>query len=65
MPTNTNTTAIDVVDVILAQHQEVAGLLNISPRTAESHKYDIMHHLQLQSTAELVRYAIRNRIIEP
>src|ERR1017187_1687570 len=32
--------------------KEVAGILNISPRTAESHKYDIMQALSVQTTAE-------------
>src|ERR1051325_11213993 len=34
--------------------KEVATLLNISPRTAESHKYEIMEVLGAQNTAELV-----------
>jgi len=39
--------------------KEIAGLLSISPRTAESYKYEMMRHLGLHSTAELVQYAIR------
>jgi DNA-binding NarL/FixJ family response regulator len=43
--------------------KEVAAILNISPRTAESHKYEIMQTLGLQTTAELVQYAIRLKLI--
>src|SRR5262249_27450028 len=39
--------------------KEIARLLQISRRTAESHKYALMHQLGIESTAELVRYAIR------
>jgi len=43
--------------------KEVAGLLNISPRTAESHKYDIMQALSVRTTAELVQCAIRMKLV--
>lgn len=43
--------------------KEVASILNISPRTAESHKYEIMETLAVQTTAELVQYAIRMKLI--
>ncbi len=43
--------------------KEIAALLKISPRTAEAHKAHILEALGLQSTAELVQYAIRNGII--
>ncbi len=43
--------------------KEVAGLLNISPRTAESHKYDIMQALGVQTTAELIQCAMRMRLV--
>jgi DNA-binding NarL/FixJ family response regulator len=43
--------------------KEVAGLLHISPRTAETHKYDIMQALSVQTTAELIQYAIRMRLV--
>ena len=39
--------------------KEVAALLRISPRTAEFHKARLMKVLGLQTTAELVQYAIR------
>jgi DNA-binding CsgD family transcriptional regulator len=43
--------------------KEAAGILNISPRTAESHKYEIMQVLGVQTTAELIQYAIRKRLV--
>ena len=45
--------------------KEVAVALNISVKTAETHRAHIMHKLDLHSLSELVRYAIRNKIIEP
>ena len=43
--------------------KEVAAVLSISPRTAEFHRARILEVLGLQSTAELVLYAIRTGII--
>jgi DNA-binding NarL/FixJ family response regulator len=42
--------------------KEIAAILNLSPRTIETHKYEMMRALGLQSTAELVRYAIQHRL---
>jgi len=38
--------------------KEIAALLQLSTRTVETHKYEMMRALGVQSTAELVRYAI-------
>ncbi len=43
--------------------KEVAAVLKISTRTAEFHKARLMETLALQSTADLVHYAIRHGII--
>ena len=43
--------------------KEVAEILHISPRTVEFHKYRIMGELNLQTNAELIRYAIRTGIV--
>jgi DNA-binding NarL/FixJ family response regulator len=43
--------------------KEVAGLLNISARTAETHKYEMMSVLGVRTTAELVQCAIRLRLV--
>ncbi len=44
--------------------KEVAVALNISVKTAETHRANIMRRLDCHSVTELVRYAIRNHIIE-
>lgn len=41
-----------------------AVILRISPRTVAFHKYRIMEQFHLKSTAELVQFAIRNKIIQ-
>jgi DNA-binding NarL/FixJ family response regulator len=46
-------------------NKEVAGLLGISVNTAEAHRANIMLKLGVHSLAELVHYAIRNKIIKP
>lgn len=38
--------------------KEIAALLNISPKTVEFHKAQIMFHLDLHTTAELTKYAL-------
>src|ERR1019366_2006604 len=43
--------------------KEVASILKISPRTVAFHKYRIMEVLKVKTNAELVQYAIRNRIV--
>lgn len=45
--------------------KEIAKNLDISSRTVESHKYQIMESLGAQSSAELVRLAIRHGIVDP
>jgi DNA-binding NarL/FixJ family response regulator len=45
--------------------KEVAGALHISVRTAENHRAHILRKLNLDSAAEMVRYAVRNKMIEP
>jgi DNA-binding CsgD family transcriptional regulator len=43
--------------------KEVAALLGISTRTAESHKYEIMRQLGVQTTAALIRHAVRIKLV--
>ena len=44
--------------------KEIAGVLNISVKTAESHRMHIMSKLDIHDTASLVRYAIRRGLIQ-
>lgn len=43
--------------------KEVASILSISQRTAETHKYAMMKSLGLQTTASLIQYAIRLKLV--
>jgi len=45
-------------------NKEVAGYLGISVKTAETHRANIMLKLDFHSITELVRYAVRNKIIQ-
>jgi DNA-binding NarL/FixJ family response regulator len=44
--------------------KEVAVALNISVKTAETHRANIMRKLEMHSVSELVRYAVRHQMIE-
>ena len=44
--------------------REMAQLLGVTVKTAESHRNNIMLKLELHSTVELVMYAIRNQIVD-
>jgi len=44
--------------------KEIASLLGISVKTAESHRSNLMEKLNIHDTAGLVRYAIRIKLIE-
>ncbi len=43
--------------------KEISALMNISPRTVESHKYRLMQQLKLKNTAELVAFAMKHHLI--
>ena len=43
--------------------KETAAVIGLSMRTVEVHKYDIMRLLGVQSTAALIRYAIRFKLV--
>ena len=45
-------------------NKDIARALNISVKTAETHRSNVMRKMGFNSLAELVRYAIRNNIID-
>jgi DNA-binding NarL/FixJ family response regulator len=46
-------------------NKEVASMLNVSVKTAETHRANIMRRLNCHCVADLVLYAIRNQIVQP
>ena len=45
--------------------KEVASALGIAVKTSDTHRTNIMRKLNVHSVAELVRYAVRNNVVEP
>jgi DNA-binding NarL/FixJ family response regulator len=57
----------EIVQLIAEGHSNkaIAGMLNIAVKTVETHRATVMRKLNLSSAAALVRYAVRNKIVEP
>ena len=55
-----------VVQLIAEGHsnKSIASMLGISLKTVETHRSAVMRKLNLSSSAALVRYAVRNKIID-
>jgi DNA-binding NarL/FixJ family response regulator len=60
------TREIEVLKLYAEGHinKEISEKLDISIRTVETHKNHIMRKLGLKSTVEMVKFAIRNKIVE-
>lgn len=43
--------------------KEVAFMLNVTPRTVAFHKYAMMEHLHLKTSAELIQFAVKSSIV--
>ena len=43
--------------------KEIASILRMSPRTAETHKYATMEVPGIKTTAELIQYALRLKLV--
>jgi DNA-binding NarL/FixJ family response regulator len=56
-----------IVQLVAEGHtnREIGDILNLSVKTVETHRAAALRRLNLTSTASLVRYAIRNRLVEP
>jgi DNA-binding NarL/FixJ family response regulator len=46
-------------------NKEIAEILDISVKTVETHRSHVMNKLNLHSMSDLVRYAVRNEMIQP
>jgi DNA-binding NarL/FixJ family response regulator len=57
----------EIIQLIAEGHssKEVSNVLGISVKTVEVHRANIMRKLHLGSISDLVRYAIRNQIVQP
>jgi DNA-binding NarL/FixJ family response regulator len=64
-PSQLTARQIEVLRLIVKgqRMKEIASTLNLSTRTVETHKYEMMQVLGLRTTAELVRYAIEHRVV--
>jgi DNA-binding NarL/FixJ family response regulator len=56
----------EIVQLLAEGHsnKEVARALGISVKTAETHRSNIMRKMQFDSLSDLVRYAVRNKIVD-
>ena len=57
---------LDVVRLLAEgkSSKQIAATLNLSPRTIETYRARIMLRLNVRSLAEIVRYAVRNGIVQ-
>jgi DNA-binding NarL/FixJ family response regulator len=57
----------EVLQLIAEGHstKEISTMLNVSPKTIEFHRSQIIRELDLHSTAELTRYAIAHGLVSP
>ena len=59
---------IGAISRLLAEglgNKAIASTLGITPKTVETHRARIMAKLHMHSMSDLVRYAIRHKLIEP
>ncbi len=63
---NLSTREMEVLKLFAQSHtnKEIADKLFISVRTVESHKNNIMRKINLKTTVDMVKFAIRNNIVD-
>jgi DNA-binding NarL/FixJ family response regulator len=56
----------EIVQMVAEGHtnKQIAHLLIISQKTVETHRASIMRKLKASSTADIIRYAIHNKLVE-
>ena len=57
----------EIIQLIAEGHssKQTATVLGVSVKTVDAHRANIMRKLRLRSVSDLVRYAIRNQIVQP
>jgi DNA-binding NarL/FixJ family response regulator len=57
---------LDVLRLIAAgkRMKEIASELNISVRTVETHKQDLLQTISLETTADLIKFAVRQGLVD-
>jgi DNA-binding NarL/FixJ family response regulator len=68
MPTDRLTTREREIIQLLAEgnsNKDIARILTLSVKTVETHRAAVMRKLELSSLADIIRWAIRNNIIQP
>jgi DNA-binding NarL/FixJ family response regulator len=57
----------EIIQLIAEGHssKQTATVLSVSVKTVDAHRANIMRKLRLRSVSDLVRYAIRNKIVQP
>ncbi len=57
---------IEVIQLLAGgkSNKEAAAALGVSPRTVESHRNRIMRRMEFKSFSDLVRFAVRERLVE-
>ena len=49
--------------MVAASDEEIAALLNLSIKTVDVHKYNLMRKIDVHDRTELIKYAIQRRLI--
>jgi DNA-binding NarL/FixJ family response regulator len=57
----------EIIQLVAEGHssKQTATVLGVSVKTVDAHRANIMRKLRLRSVSDLVRYAIRNKIVQP